>query len=231
MYGSKRRNSTQLVQRQSAEITQRGRDTIGDRRREIRADEATAAATAADKHSTRRAAATTPSPQTALTRNLAWDSGDDRERPDLSQREKQDILDAAAARRAAWEGGAQQRGGLGRVGDSQGQDKGQAVWLNTVDPRYIAYFRKVYQRVQPLWRFPKGLERLMEQGDVIVRFTISADGDLLLSEIVRSSGYERFDENVLDAIREAAPFDPIPPDLGERLVVLAPFEFANPMVR
>jgi len=118
----------------------------------------------------------------------------------------------------------------GRRGAQAGGDTESPVWLSTSDGRYVSYFRKIYRKVQPLWRFPKGLEVLLEQGDVLVQFTILADGQVRDLRVRKSSGYRAFDGNVVAAIRKAAPFDPIPAGLGQRLHVLAPFEFSNPII-
>lgn len=142
-----------------------------------------------------------------------------------------DIMDMARPRgKGAGLGGGS--GSLrGRRGDIRGSIQGQLLWLSTGDQRYSNYFRKIYQKVNPLWLFPKRLQIQMEQGDVLVQFTILSDGQVANAKIRKSSGYPEFDENVLVAIRKAAPFGPIPTGLGKRLKVLAPFEFSNPMVQ
>lgn len=148
----------------------------------------------------------------------------------LSSRRLPDLLDTA---RPSGSGAASGRGAgsrAGRRGSPAGSD-GRPVWLSTPDSRYVDYFRGIYAKVHPLWLFPKKLEILMEQGDVLVQFTILEDGSIQDVRIRKSSGYHEFDRNVLAAIQKAAPFEPIPPRLGRRLTVLAPFEFSNPMVR
>jgi outer membrane biosynthesis protein TonB len=48
----------------------------------------------------------------------------------------------------------------------------------------------------------------------------------------RPSGIDEFDRNCADAIRRAAPFGPIPKELGvTRLRIRAPFEAKNPIVK
>lgn len=106
-----------------------------------------------------------------------------------------------------------------------------AIWLNTSDQRYVDYFRAIHRRVQPLWRFPKGLEIRMEQGDVLVEFVLTPDGNVERVRVRRSSGYAAFDKNAVAAIRRAAPFPAVPRGLGAPLTILAPFEFANPLIR
>jgi TonB family protein len=124
------------------------------------------------------------------------------------------------------------RGSLaGRRGSQAGGDRDRYIWLSTHDRRYLDYFQGIYRKVNPLWLFPKKLEVLLEQGDVLIQFTILADGTVKDVRIRKSSGFKEFDRNVVAAIHKAAPFGPIPKGLGRRLRILAPFEFANPMVR
>jgi TonB family protein len=152
-------------------------------------------------------------------------------RDQASNRLLPDIMDMARPRgKGAGLGGGS--GSLrGRRGDTRGSIRGQLLWLSTGDRRYSNYFRKIYRKVNPLWLFPKRLQIQMEQGDVLVQFTILSDGQVANAKIRKSSGYPEFDENVLVAIRKAAPFGPIPTGLGKRLKILAPFEFSNPMVQ
>jgi TonB family protein len=153
-------------------------------------------------------------------------------RDQASNRLLPDVLDAARPRGT---GSARLGGGRGSVpgrrGDVRGSVRGQLLWLTSGDRRYVDYFRKIYRKVNPLWLFPKKLEILMEQGDVLVQFTILSNGQVRNVKIRKSSGYPEFDHNVLVAIRKAAPFGPIPEGLGKQLRILAPFEFSNPMVQ
>jgi TonB family protein len=152
-------------------------------------------------------------------------------RDQASNRLLPDIMDMARPRgKGAGLGGGS--GSLrGRKGDIRGSIRGRLLWLSTGDQRYSTYFRKIYQKVNPLWLFPKRLQIQMEQGDVLVQFTILSNGQVANAKIRKSSGFPEFDRNVLVAIRKAAPFGPIPTGLGKQLKVLAPFEFSNPMVQ
>jgi TonB family protein len=73
----------------------------------------------------------------------------------------------------------------------------------------------------------------LKQGTVILDFTIAADGTAHVAwPPVRPSGVDEFDRNCADAIRRAAPFDPLPSQLGRStLRVRAPFVAKNPIVK
>ncbi|MGZ3407566.1 MAG: energy transducer TonB family protein, partial [Polyangia bacterium] len=48
---------------------------------------------------------------------------------------------------------------------------------------------------------------------------------------LKGSGFDKFDNNVVAAIKKAAPFAPLPETLGSELRVTAPFEGSNPAIR
>lgn len=142
-----------------------------------------------------------------------------------------DLLDMAPASGDGQAEGAGHGSRAGRRGSPAGAQRGRALWLNSRDRRYLDYFQMIYRKVHPLWSFPKHLEVLLEQGDVLIRFTVMADGSVQNVKVLKSSGYRQFDSVVLAAIHKAAPFAPIPGSLGAKLDIIAPFEFSNPMIR
>lgn len=132
--------------------------------------------------------------------------------------------------------------GAGRRGQGEGgrsaagAGDGEETWvsLNTPDPRFMAFFRDIHRKVDPLWRnaFPREATFDLEQGTCIVAFTVHRNGTVTGVHVRRRSGFPEFDQRVRDAIVRAAPFSPIPSSLGvDRLLVTAPFEFSNPLFR
>jgi TonB family protein len=166
-----------------------------------------------------------------LSSNRAEAVADVRNRELASSARVPDLLDMGRPRGDGDSSGKGRGAAAGRRGDPTGGRDGRAIWLSNPDRKYVRYFRDIYRKVQPMWIFPKDLEILMEQGEVLVGFTILKSGEVSDIRIQRSSGHPRFDQIVAAAIRKAAPFGRIPDGLGERLKVLAPFEFANPLVR
>jgi TonB family protein len=150
---------------------------------------------------------------------------------ELSRIPKDGEVDQRAEASGAGADGRGQGGSAVRRGSRSGALHGAPIWLTTGDQRYVDYFRRIYKKVQPLWVFPKRLEVEFEQGEVLIQFTILADGSARNLRVRKSSGYRQFDVNVLAAVERASPFGPIPRGLGRRLEIVAPFEFANPMIR
>jgi TonB family protein len=117
------------------------------------------------------------------------------------------------------------------AGDPGSLQRGE-LSLRTGDGRYVGYFQKVYERVRSRWEFPPRLARELQQGLVVVSFTILNDGRVVGIAVRKSSGFREFDENVVRAVERAAPLPPVPATLGAReLHVSAPFEYLNPLVR
>jgi TonB family protein len=113
---------------------------------------------------------------------------------------------------------------------------GASDWfdIDTNDPRLLPYFRHVEARIAPLWAdaFPKSALLDLKQGTVILEFTIAEDGTVRVAwPPLRPSGFDEFDRNCANAIRKAAPFEPIPRELGRTsLRIRAPFVASSPIV-
>lgn len=107
----------------------------------------------------------------------------------------------------------------------------RSLQLATYQRVYDRYLSRVKQKVDPLWEFPRELAVRMEQGDVIVAFTIRGNGNVKDVRVIKGSGFPSFDKNVLAAIKKAAPFEALPATLGPELRVMAPFEGSNPAIR
>lgn len=116
-----------------------------------------------------------------------------------------------------------------------GVGEGDILDYWTSDPRLLPYFRLLHAKIDPLWAnaFPKSAIADLKQGMVILKFTVYADGHVSVQwPPARPSGIDEFDRNCADAIRRAAPFPPIPRELGvSSLTIRAPFVASNPVVR
>ncbi len=128
--------------------------------------------------------------------------------------------------------------GRGSIAHPLGNGDGEIIDWNTNDPMLLPYFRKIHAKVHPLWvnAFPKSAMLELKQGTVIIEFSIALDGSAKVEwPPVRPSGIDEFDRNCADAIRRAAPFDPIPQSLRDqgrtKLRIRAPFVAKNPIVK
>jgi TonB family protein len=74
--------------------------------------------------------------------------------------------------------------------------------------------------------YPKSSRENSEEGLVVALVTIARDGRLLDVAISRSSGYKALDSAVLEVIRQAAPYAPLPNDvLGDRHTFVLPLNY------
>jgi TonB family protein len=113
------------------------------------------------------------------------------------------------------------------------QKLGNEVSERTQDRHYDRYFQEISMLVSRQRIFPKSLALRLEQGETIVYFVVRTDGKLSDGvRLVKSSGFDEFDNEAIRAVLRAAPFPPMPNAATARprpvsLRVL----FDNPVVR
>jgi TonB family protein len=132
--------------------------------------------------------------------------------------------------------GAAGSGGLGGQGSKAralGTGAGPGLDDAASDPRRIGYERAVRAKIHPLWAnaFPKWAIAEGLQGTVVVTLAIRADGSLASAAITRPSGIPEFDANCQRAAQAAAPFGPLPAELGPTFRLAMAFDARNPAVR
>ena len=67
-----------------------------------------------------------------------------------------------------------------------------------------------------------------DSGVVVTRVTVARDGRLLDVALTRSSGSPELDRGLLQSVREAAPFAPLPADVdGQQLSFLLPIQYSR----
>jgi protein TonB len=79
-----------------------------------------------------------------------------------------------------------------------------------------AYF---WQVVRKFSQYLPDLREKNEGGTVVIRLVIGRDGRLLDAGIARSSGVMALDRGMLEAVRAAAPYPPLPPEISGNSVV------------
>jgi len=82
-------------------------------------------------------------------------------------------------------------------------------------PENDPYLVKLKEQIRARWIYPCHPSETTDTCDyreakVVVEFGIYWDGALGFTKIQTSSGYARYDESVLNAIKLAAPFPPVP---------------------
>lgn len=77
-------------------------------------------------------------------------------------------------------------------------------------------------------RFQSKSREPSEQGVVVTRLTLARDGRLLDVALARSSGFPDLDRGVMETVRQASPFAPLPPDIAaDRFTILVPISYVH----
>lgn len=88
------------------------------------------------------------------------------------------------------------------------------------------YLWQVMRRIAQFPYVPKNTSTIREEGTVLTRVTIARDGHLLNVVMERSSGLASLDTGVMETIRKASPYPPLPADIpGDRHTFLLPVSF------
>lgn len=76
--------------------------------------------------------------------------------------------------------------------------------------KYDSYMFKLKDKIESIWKYPATAEAKGIYGDLFITFTIKKDGTLGSVELIRTSGNRELDEAAMKALRDAAPFWPLP---------------------
>ncbi len=117
------------------------------------------------------------------------------------------------------------RGGKGQGTGGAESGSGGGISRGNVDSKYKAYYSTIRDRVQAAWVYPEGFES--RKVAIIVSVRIARSGQLLDSWVNESSGNPRFDASLLDAIKKASPFPPLPADYDGTYLETG-FRFCHP---
>ncbi len=94
------------------------------------------------------------------------------------------------------------------------------------------YLWQVMRRIAQFPYVPKNTSTIREEGTVLTRVTIARDGRLLNVALERSSGLASLDTGVIETIRKASPYAPLPADIeGASHTFLLPVSFRYNEVR
>ncbi len=100
------------------------------------------------------------------------------------------------------------------------------------DPRFSGYHSRIISHLDRFWSraFPAWAVAEGRGGMAIVELTLARDGAVARVRVVRPSGIPEFDRNLLAAVQQAAPFEPLPSALAPVHRVSIQFDATNPAV-
>jgi protein TonB len=99
---------------------------------------------------------------------------------------------------------------LARKGMPEAKPGDNSVTLDTDEFKFISYNRWLKIQVERVLKYPELAAVSGIQGTLFIKFDIMKDGSLGGLELLKSSGYKILDDEALRAIRDSAPFPPLP---------------------
>jgi len=93
--------------------------------------------------------------------------------------------------------------------------------------KYDGYMMRLKEKIEGIWIYPTDAATRGIYGDLYLTFTIKKNGSLSRVELVRTSGYRSLDDAAIKALKDAAPYWPLPEDWKEEeLTVKGHFVYA-----
>jgi periplasmic protein TonB len=104
-----------------------------------------------------------------------------------------------------------------QAGDGKAEDAPSPLAKAATDYSLKAQQDYLWQIIRKLsqYRFYGRSGEDSERGLVVTQLTVGRDGRLLNAAVARSSGFPTLDRAVLDTVRRASPFPPLPADLAQ----------------
>ena len=105
-------------------------------------------------------------------------------------------------------------------------DSEDTISLDTKDKRYVNYAVLIKKRIIQNWRYPPEAREQLIEGNLLVVFSVGRHGEMIQAKILKTSGHEILDMEAIRAIRNAAPFPPLPEHItARRLNIKAKFDY------
>ena len=87
---------------------------------------------------------------------------------------------------------------------------GDEVWLNLQQNFLASFFRRLHDKIDWVWNYPRQAAREGTQGTLELLIIVSKKGELIDVDLVRTSGSDILDSAAILAIYQAAPFGALP---------------------
>jgi protein TonB len=94
------------------------------------------------------------------------------------------------------------------------EKKDKTFTFDASEYKFLIYNRKLKERIESIWIYPPDAAAGGIYGDLVLRFTIKKNGQLGAIELVRTSGHKNLDDAAMRALKEGAPYWPLPNEWG-----------------
>jgi protein TonB len=96
----------------------------------------------------------------------------------------------------------------------EGKPGGETTF-STKEYKYYGYNTRLREKIESVWNYPYEAVQKGIYGDLVIQFTILKSGKLGAVRLIRTSGYTMLDNAAMKALRDAAPFWPLPDEWKE----------------
>ena len=94
------------------------------------------------------------------------------------------------------------------------EKKDKTFTLDTSEYKFLIYNKRLKERIESIWMYPPEAADKGIYGDLVLKFTIKKNGMLSAVELVRTSGHKNLDDAAIRALKDGAPFWPLPEEWG-----------------
>lgn len=98
---------------------------------------------------------------------------------------------------------------------TEAQKEKSSITFDVKGFKYDGYMMRLKDKIEGIWQYPSDAAMRGIYGDLYLSFTIKKNGSLSKVELVRTSGYRSLDEAAMKALKDAAPYWPLPEDWNE----------------
>lgn len=109
---------------------------------------------------------------------------------------------------------------IDKIADKEALRKDNTVTFDTKEFRYQPYMARLKDKIEKAWEYPPDAAARGIYGDLDIQFTINKNGGLDNVELLKTSGHRSLDEAALSALRNAAPFFPLPGEWGRDSITI-----------
>jgi protein TonB len=98
---------------------------------------------------------------------------------------------------------------------TEAQKEKSSISFDVKGFKYDGYMMRLKDKIEGIWQYPSDAAMRQIYGDLYLSFTIKKNGSLRKVELIRTSGYRSLDEAAMKALKDAAPYWPLPEDWKE----------------